>query len=164
MKMKKGGFSLIELVTVIAVLALITGVLIAMFLAGSDMFSSEKDILYVTLDGTKAMETMTSEIRNSRQVIAANPFVFTFWKQDSDSDGTRDEAETVSYLWDGDIPGKLYRECLGAGQVIINNVNSLYFTYDSGTLSQITKVDIRLSVSSGTQIQTFESSVRMRNI
>jgi len=161
--MGRKGFTLIELIAVIAVLVLVTGVLVTMFLAGSDIFSSEKDISDIMLEGNRAMETMSDEIRSSRQVLTAQDTSCSFWLEDLNNNGTMEAGETVAYSWDGTAGGDLIRTAAGVSSVLSKYVDGCSFTYDSGTLSLITTVTLSLSLSSGSREKTFGSTIRIRN-
>lgn len=155
---------MIELVTVIAILVLVVSLLVTIYLAGADIFGTEKNLSDIAIEGDRAMKTMVDEIRNGREVTVADNRQFTFWMQDADNDTVIDSSETVSYSWDGTSGGNLLRAVAGVPFILSKYVNDLNFTYDSGTLSSIRSVNIRLTNSIGTDVHTLESTVRLRNL
>ncbi len=74
--------------------------------------------------------TISADVRTARQIIYTAPAELGIWRADENGDSAPDSAETVGYAWDGDIPGRLYRQAGFDSQVILPDVRGLEFRYD----------------------------------
>lgn len=159
----KRGYTLIELMITMMVMALVLIVLVTAYLAIGNVFNTENNISGTSIEATRAMDTMEEEIRNSLGIQTANSTTLTYWWQDTNGDGTFEPTEIVTYSWDGTKGDSLIRTCNGTTETLAKGVSNFKLSYDSAVQSNITMVTIDLSVSAGTSVSTLESTINIRN-
>ena len=160
----KKGFTLIELTIVLGISIFVASALVASYISITKILSSEFDTSSIHLEGIRAMNTMTKEIRNCLRVDTATATSFSFWYQDTNLNNTSEASEMISYNWNGIEGASLTKTTAGATKDLAKHVKNLIFTYDSDTLSSIRNVTISLTLLKGSEISTFESQVRFRNL
>lgn len=155
---KNNGFTLIELIISMAVLTF--GILIVFYAFTSSMrlFSDELTESDVSLETHRAIERMSRELRNSKEIVSSSGTSISFWYQDTNNNGTREAAETVTYTWTGGTVEGITRT-IGATSVrLANDIYGLSITYNSPLIT------IVVTGKKGSSIGTLESSVKSRNL
>ena len=112
----ESGYSLMELVIVIALIGILAGLLSRTFLWGIDLFdflSNRKNTFQSARIGLEMMADDVRQITDKDRILSASGTTFSFLDPD---------AETVTYQYSG---GTLQRN----GQVLVEGLSSFSFTY-----------------------------------
>lgn len=156
------GFSLIELMVVVAILAFITLGLITIFSGGVRSYISGNAQLEAQRNARQAMDRMVRELRHATRVD----------KNKSDSSHGRnvtviiptidnEPAYEVTYSWSGTKHATLYREVSGVKTPLIDNVLNLNFDFSKGSRIKIfLEVDFDKDLNPDISLNT---SVTFRN-
>lgn len=76
-------------------------------------------------DGLVAIERLTRELNEAKEITSAEENSLSFWWQDTDSDGLRDASEVAAFSWDGSPGSTLKRDSVS----LAFNVESFQITY-----------------------------------
>lgn len=161
---KKRGVTLIELVIALTISVGIMGILVVTYVAGSRIFNAEMDRSASFLEANKAVNALRSDLRSCLELTNASSASISFWAEDLNSNGTKEAGEIYAYSWNGTPGSPLIRTVSGNNTMVAKNIHNLLFTYNSGSLSSITQVDIKIVAGTSVNIATFESSIKLRNI
>jgi len=163
MKSKK-AVTLIELIIAMAISVFILGVLVASYIAGTSIFNSEMDRSAAFLEANKGISTLRIDLRNCLELTSAASTSISFWAQDANSNGSKEAAEIFTYSWNGTPGSSLIKTVSGTNTMVAKNISNFNLTYDSASLASIRQVNIKIASSSGKDIATLESSVKLRNL
>jgi len=187
MKNQKGFATLLELVLVIALVAIIMVLLTTVFSSQSKTFSTQKSQIEVEVANRFALDEMTSKLREStgllsqaivdsqtyttddQTVVAQIPAV------DASSEIIFGKFDTLIYTLNASNPKQLLKilspdptSSRPKQRVFLaNDISNLQFTYNNADLALVDVVEINLSSSksvAGTSSQTSDkASVTLRN-
>jgi prepilin-type N-terminal cleavage/methylation domain-containing protein len=125
------GFSLIELMVVVVILALVTLGLVAIFSGGVRSYITGDAQLEAQRNARQAMDRMVRELRHGKRVLNYSPHSIEVQIPDiDDADGYN-----VTYSWSGTPYDPLERIVSGSPATLINDVLNLQF--DNTTSSRI---------------------------
>ncbi len=178
--MKQTGFTLIEVIVVVAISAICFGVLVDLFIGHNRLYKSTTAEINVTSDGRIATEDVSSYIRQASRTLpsyssyTAGPQVLILQVQSINSSdqliaGTYDHV--VFYLSGSDLLRQVFPNAASARPAqtkrIAASVNSMAFTYNNADYSLVTNVaiDITLQETAGAQTRsnTVSAKARLRN-
>lgn len=158
---RQKGYSLLELVLVIALLGIIIGVLARMMVWGVDIFSfvsDRKDVVQSSRIGIKIIKKDLRKIKSSNDISNATNTQLTFINMDN---------ETVSFTYSS---GDLTRNT----NELIEGLDSFYFTFydaDGDTIATpvtdpttIWKIKFKLHATVNSKPWSIESITMPRNI
>jgi prepilin-type N-terminal cleavage/methylation domain-containing protein len=117
------GFSLIELMVVVAILALITLGLVAIFSGGVRSYITGNAQLESQRNTRQAMDRMVRELRHGKRVLNYSPHSIEV--RIPDIDGA--SGYNVTYSWSGTPYDPLERTTSGVTNQVINDVLNLQF-------------------------------------
>ena len=160
--MKNKGFTLLEAIIAMAVMTFAIGIVFYGFLAVANIFTEEMAETDVGFETNKALEQMTTEMRNTLEIVSSGDTDITFWHKDLNQNNSREANETISYSWNGTIGGDLIKTTDGTPVIIAKGVNAFSLSYDSS--SEATLIDISITIFANNEIGTLESSVQCRNL
>ena len=155
--MKQKGFTLIELVIVIAILAVLSAIVLPVLQSGFNAYFTERNLVDANWQGSLALSRMTRDIRDipsTSGISVASATQFTF---------TDDTNNAVSYTLSGST---LFRN----GIALANGVNSVTFGYYSGSgaatasIVSIRYVTITLNITENATNLTLFATVNLRNV
>lgn len=155
------GFTLIEMVMVIIILAIISSMLAPLLIEGLNTFSQEENIVNANWQGQIAMARMSRDIASIRSssdltTIATTNLAFT----DSSNN-------TISYSLNGT---DLTLTQNGTGAVLANGIQSLTFTYfdkngvSTATATSVRFIQIALNVIQNNVNYTLTTMIYPRNL
>jgi len=156
--------TLIELIIAMAISVFILGVLVASYIAGTSIFNSEMDRSAAFLEANKGISVLRIDLRNCLELTSAASASISFWAQDANSNGSKEAGEIFMYSWNGTPGSPLIKTVSGANTMVAKNISSFNLTYDSASLASIKQVNIKIASSSGRDVATLESSVKLRNL
>ena len=167
----KKGFSLIEMMVVVIILGLIVLGLVTFFTGGAKSWVAGQSQLEAQRNSRQAIDRMVREIREGKNITTGSETSITVSVPHFDVNGNIDFCNSVNYYWSGNIWYPINRIVSSGTNVLINNVQSLAFTYfdSSGNLvtpENASKVHINLQVDidrdSNPDI-TLNTDVNLRN-
>lgn len=151
------GFTLLELMIALALGLIVLTALYQFFIKQQKAFSVQDLVVEMQQNARGALALMTKEIRmagysyQESKIVIATSTTFTF-EADVDNDGTTEKIEYTR-----DTSNRITREARnwiaatstwgtsGGAQPVAENITSLTFTYDSGTVADIRKVTLSLT-------------------
>lgn len=154
--MKQNAFTLIELVIVIAILAVLSVIILPVLDSGFNAYFKGRNLVNANWQGSLAMSRMTRDIRDipsSNAISTATASQLTF---------TDNTNTSVSYTLSGTI-------LLRNGVVLANGVNAITFRYYSSTgavtatISAIRYINITLNITQNATNLTLFTTVNLRN-
>jgi type II secretory pathway pseudopilin PulG len=164
-KLKKNGFSLVETLIYVAILAVISTVIINMLLSFTSTYKTVVALRVAEHSAIDAMERMTREIRSSNSVDTGNstlgisPGVLTLQTY-SGALSTTTKFYVSSGVLKMDVNGAYF------GPLTLSNatVNSLVFRLLDNGFSQAVKIDLSITGTVGavTKTKTYHSTVILR--
>jgi len=149
---------------VMAVLSIAIAVIFYAFTASMRIFTDEMSESGSSIEMHRAMERMTRELRESRQITSANSTSITFWYQDLNGNGTRDANETVKYTWTGTTEGYVNRTVQSSTLEVASGIRGFTLTYNDPAPANIKLIKIFITALNGKSVSTLESSVKSRNL
>ncbi len=168
-----GGFTLIEMVIVIALVAIASMVLADMFVSHNRLYRTQTAELNVTGDARTALDDIDSYVRQANRTMesystyTAGSQVLILQIQSINSSKQLISA-TYDYVVYYLVSGSLYRQVIpnaastrtAVTKKIANNVTALTFTYNDANYPQVTKVttDMTLLENAGIQNRTISIS------
>ncbi len=177
---KQSGFTLIELVVVVALFAVCSVVLVDLFIGHNRLYRSETAELDITNDARQALDDVDGYVRQANRILAtystytAGPQVLILQIQSVNASnqlvpGTFDNV--VFYLSSENLYRQVFPNVASTRAAVTkklaSNVNSLVFTYNNADYAQVTEVtlDLTLQKSAGLQNRaiTASSKARLRN-
>jgi len=171
LKKNQKGFSLIEMMVVVVILGLIVLGLVTFFTGGAKSWVAGQSQLKAQREARQAIDRMVREIREGKNITTGSEISITVSVPHFDIDGNVDSYNDVNYYWSGDTWDPINRIVSLGINALINNVQSLAFTYfdSSGNLvtpGNASKVHINLQVDvdrdSNPDI-TLNTDVNLRN-
>lgn len=153
------GFSLIELMVVIGILAFITLGLVALFSGGVRSYVSGDSQLEAQRNARQAMDYMVRELRHAKKVISWNEHSVKV--EIPPLDGSA--GYQVTYSWSGVPYDPINRSITSGGtNILINNVLGLKF--DNPKSSQINIVWLKIDFDrDGAADISLNTAVNLRN-
>jgi len=154
---KHSGFTMIELIIVIAILAVLSVITLPMLSSGFNAYFAERNLSDANWQGRLAISRMLRDIRSmpsTENITTATATQFTF----NDSTNT-----SVSYTLTGTT---LERN----GFTLANGINSVTFGYYTSagavtaTIANIRYISIQLNTTENNTNLTMETVVDLRNI
>jgi len=170
-KKNNKGFSLIEMMVVVVILGLIVLGLVTFFTGGTKSWVAGQSQLEAQRNARQAIDRMVREIREGKNITTGSETSITVSVPHFDVNGNIDSYNDVNYYWSGNTWDHINRIVSLGTNVLINNVQSLAFTYfdSSGNLvtpESASKVHINLQVDvdrdSNPDI-TLNTDVNLRN-
>ena len=172
--MNKNGFTLIELTIAISLFAILMGAITFAFVVVLREFSSTQIRSNLRQDAVIALERLTRELNEAREITSARDNSVSFWWQDSDGDELRDAQEVVTFSWDQTAGNPLKRDSVN----LAFNVESFQINYrdlNNSSLSpspglslverdSIRRLDIQLKLSKENEEATLLTSIIPRNL
>lgn len=165
---RERGFTLVELLMTVLLMALMIPGIWTVFRAGLISFSSENDRLAVKGESGRGFVEMTEELRHATSMTAALAASLSF-TVDMDDNGS---DETVQYTWSGTAGDPLNRVSSFTVPAIpsVSSVSLSY--YDSSgnllsfpvTASQVRIVAVNLTVGYRDETFNLRTQVRLRNL
>lgn len=156
------GLTLMEILVAVAIF----GMVVAGIMRFGDFVSRR---LFLIRDSTERMDQMamflksvSADVRDGRQILYTSPTELGVWRADENGDSAPEPSETVGYAWDGESPGRVYRQAGENRSVILSNVRDLKIRYDRE--SPLTR-HVMLEVAVGkfeTDIQIYHFSLSLR--
>ena len=139
------GFSLIELMVVISILAFITLGLVTLFSGGVRSYISGDSQLEAQRNARQAMDYMVRELRLSERVIISQDHKIK--TSIPDLNGTGGPGYHVEYSWSGNLHDPIYRKIEPAGpggtNILIDNVLNLKFNYPKASrINILLEIDV----------------------
>ena len=119
------GFSLIEMMVVVVILGLIVLGLVTFFTGGTKSWVAGQSQLKAQREARQAIDRMVREIRHGESISSGDDKSITA----SIPALGLESAYDVSYSWDGDTWDPINRIVSSGTNALINNVQSLTFTY-----------------------------------
>ena len=151
------GFSLIELMVVVSILALIILGLVSLFSGGIRSYVSGDSQLEAQRNARQAMDFMVRELRHGRRVLNCNPHSIEV--QIPPIDGAA--GYNVTYSWSGIPYDSIERVVSGGTTPLINDVLNLQFENSiSSRINIILEVDVDRDEQADITLQT---AVNLRN-
>lgn len=158
--MKRCGFTLVELIISLTTLAILGGVLVSMYLAGTRLFGTELGSAAVRGNVNTALLRMGKTLREARLVDQITPVSVTVW-EDFNTNGTRDANETVGFLWSGTAGDPLYKIVDGGPPgLFLLSVQNFSIAYTPA----IKTFQVSLQGEVGGVTRTLMSQVQARNL
>ena len=174
MTMKRIGLTLTELLIVIVLFTVVLNITFWVFLIVLKEVTNHRDRLFFREEASYALDLMTRDLHEAREITSAKNESITFWWQDTDGDGLRDANELVTFSWSG-TPG----EALKRGDVVLaGSVETLTFSYrdlNKAVLSpdpdlslvnrdSLRQIDIQFQLKKNDVDLTFLTTVYPRNL
>ncbi|OGE88904.1 MAG: hypothetical protein A3J07_04425 [Candidatus Doudnabacteria bacterium RIFCSPLOWO2_02_FULL_49_13] len=180
LQITKRGFTLIETIIVIALVAVAGVILSDLFIGQNRLYRSETAELNVTADARAALDDVDNYLRQANRAVAshstysAGPQILILQIQSVDGSGrlvagTFDYA--VYYLSASDLWRQVFPDAASsrpaAAKKLANHINGLVFTYNNPDYSLVTEVqtDLTIQESAGAQTRsiTASSKAKLRN-
>ncbi|UCD15790.1 MAG: hypothetical protein JSV34_01715 [Candidatus Omnitrophota bacterium] len=170
----KSGFTLTDLLLSIILFSILIGAVGFTFVVILRQLRSTDIRSNLRIDALTAVQRLTRELNDAREITSAQDKSVSFWWQDTDSDNVRDAGELVTFSWDGTAGTSLKRD----GVNLAFNVESFGIDYrnlnnarliPSPDLSivqrdSIRRLDIQLKTSDEDEEITLLTSVIPRNL
>ena len=136
------GFSLIELMVVISILAFITLGLVTLFSGGVRSYISGDSQLEAQRNARQAMDYMVRELRLSERVIISQEHKVK--ASIPDLTGTGGPGYHVEYSWSGNLHDPVKRHMSPGGtNILIDNVLNLKFDYPKASrINILLEIDV----------------------
>ena len=171
---KKKGITLIELIMVVSLFAILAGAIAFVFGVFLREFSSTHIRGNLRQDAIIAVERLTRELNEAREITSAQANSVSFWWQDTDGDDLRDSSEVVTFSWDGTAGTALERDSVKLA-LNIENFQIAYRNLNNSLLSpspdlslvnrdSIRRLDIQLKLSKEDEEFTLITSIIPRNL
>ena len=182
--MRRGGFLLVEMLMVLAIVGIVAGGLIQMFLSGNQTWQTQESSMLSTMELRRGIDALTREIASTQIAdlteipsngtwISGN-LVFRIPEDGADVGTTVVNDATGVLEWSAPITislggtggTQILRTQSGTTSVLANGVTALQFRRQAATPSI---VEINVSVRKGTTTSNFPNSatigtrVRVRN-
>ncbi len=176
----KNGFTLIEVVIVVALVGVASIILSNLFIGQNRLYRSETAELNVTGDARAALDDLDNYLRQANRTLAsyssftAGSEVLILQIQSVDGSnrlvaGTFDNV--VYYLSEGSLIRQVFPNALSsrpaAAKKLASNVTGLNFTYNNTDYAQVTEVQTDLTISENAGLQTrsitISSKAKLRN-
>jgi len=133
------GFSLIELMVVVAILALIVLGLVAIFSGGVRSYVTGNAQLESQRNARQAMDRIVRELRHGKRVLSWDTHSITV--QIPEIDGVA--GYQVTYSWSGTEHDSLYRTVSGVNTPLVDDVWNLQFdNTKSNRINILLEVDV----------------------
>ncbi len=158
------GFTLIELIIAMGVLTFAMALIIYAFTQSMHIFTAELYEGDTAVEIQRSIDRMTSELRNSREIVSTSESSVTFWYVDLNGNSTRDANETVRYSWTGTTEGLLNRTVQTSTLEVASGVKYFHLIFDNPAPANINLIKIQITVLKGSNLSTLESSVKSRNL
>lgn len=155
-------------ITLIEVLVAMT--IFTMIVAAVMRFSDYVGRRIVTIrDEVKQMEelvgflkTFSADVRGGRQILHSAPSEIGVWRADENADSAPEPSETIGYAWDGESPGRLYRQEGEDTSIALTNVQDLKLRYDRPS-PRTRHIILDLAVGpSASEVQRYHFSLNLR--
>jgi hypothetical protein len=159
---RSSGTTLLELIISMAILTFAIAVIFYGYVAATKLLSAEVEDSDVTFQMHKAMDRMTAELRNAKQITADTSTTISFWYDDTNNNNTREATETVTYSWTGGTIEAIFRTVVSTTERIANNISNMALTYDNA--SSVGRITISITGHKNATVSTIESSVNCRNL
>jgi prepilin-type N-terminal cleavage/methylation domain-containing protein len=160
--MRKKGFTIIELLISMAMLLTLLMVIFMVYNVGNKMMISENSRTDLMIEGSRAVDSLTKELREARTITTSEARSITFWR-DLNGNSTMEANEIIKFSWSGTSGDRLKRTVLSTQESTLSNyVQNFQLTYDNP--SNIKLITMTLRVGQGTETMSFEASVRPRNL
>ena len=160
--MRNKGITLIEALIAMAVLAIAMAAVFYGYIVVANIFTEEMSESDILTEINKPLEQMTSEIRNTLQIVVPASHDITFWYKDLNNNSLRDADETISYSWDETAGGDIIKTEGSSSYIVASGVHDFTLTYNS--TADATFVTISITIGKGNKVGTLESSVQCRNL
>jgi len=157
--MKKYGYTLLELIISMAIMAIIGGVLIGFFSASFRILNSETNRSSLRITIESAMAQFENDLIPAKLVNSMGASSINFWT-DMDYDSTQDSNEVFSYSLSN---GNLVRTVAGVSKNILYGVTGFNLSYDSAQAASVHLVSLTLTATSGTDSLTVKDQIMLRN-
>ena len=177
---KSRGFTLIELVVVIALVVGVSLVLVNLFIGQNRIYKTQTSELNVTNGARAALDEIDAQVRAANQVVASystynsGPQTLILQTPSVDAQNKIISAtfdNVVFYLSNGDlmrlIAAHPSSSRAGGTKKMAGSVTSLNFTYDNGNFALVKQVstDLTVAESAGSQTRSVSASskAKLRN-
>ncbi len=157
--MRECGFTLIEAMIAMAMIGVVIVVIFISYIVSSRIFSEEMEAGGTLLEATKSLDTITSELRQSREILSAQEQNITFWWKDINSNSSREANETITYSWSGREGDPTLRIIGSDVRALANDVKNFSLTYDNPANPKTITIKIEIG-----NLYTLEGSVSPRNL
>ena len=180
MKMIRNGFTIIEIVVVLGIIAICAGILVTLFVDHNRLYKSETAELNITADARIALDDIDNYVRQSNRTLSsystftAGPQVLILQIQSVNASrqliaGTYDNV--VFYLSSGSLLFQVFPNVastrVALTKKIASNVTNLTFTYNNASFDLVTEVSTSLTILESAGIQnrsiTLSSKAKLRN-
>jgi prepilin-type N-terminal cleavage/methylation domain-containing protein len=176
----QNGFTLIELVVVIALVAITSLVLLDLFIGHNRLYQTQTSELNVTGDARTALDDISAFVRSANRAQAvyssftADSQVLILQIQSVNASNQLIPATfdyAVFYLSSGNLLREVFPDATstraGGVKELANNVVDLEFTYNNVDFTQVTEVSTDITVEEDAGIQnrsiTLSSQARLRS-
>jgi len=160
----KNAITILELLITLMITTLVMGLLVVVFIAGSNVYNEEISESLALSEANKAINSLKNDLRSCLEITSASSNSITFWAEDFNNNGTKEASELFSYSWSGVANDPLIKTENGQSYMVAKNLKNFQLTYNSPILSSITQVNILAVAGNSGQLATFETSVKLRNI
>lgn len=164
--MKHQGFTLIELVVVVALVAICSTVLVSLFIGHNRIYRTQTAELDVTGDARQALDDIDSYVRQTNRTLStystytanAQVLILQIQSVNSSSQLIASTFDDVVYYLNN---GNLYRQVFpnpsssrtAQTKKLAGNVTGLIFTYNNPDYAQVTEVTTNITVQENAGVQ-----------
>lgn len=160
----KCGLTLLELIVVMALMAIVLTVVVSMYSMGIKVFLEQGDSSYARQNVYSALYELVTDLKEASGINSASNVALSFWV-DLNADAVRQSAtEDISYAWSGNSGDPLTRTVNSQVKKVLPRVTYFNLAYDSAIVANIRLVSIEATALYNSQSFSFATSVKPRNI
>lgn len=152
------GVTLIELILAMTITMVAFLVVVLGYNVGVKTFSQETSRSDLFWEGSQGIETVTSELRDSVELISAGTDSISFWWKDLNDNQTREADEVVTYAVSNQI---LVRTQGTVTKPMAHNVVGFDLSYDNPADPEL--ITVALTMRKADNVVTMESKAALRN-
>lgn len=171
---KRNGFTLIEMMMGVLLAAILIGTAGVVYSVILRQWLSTQIRTHLRQDGVYALERLSRELNEAREITSSQASSIQFWWQDTDADGVRDSGELVQFSWAGAAGDPLARDSV----FLAHNVKTFQISYrdlNNAALSpnpdlslavrdSIRRVDVDLTLSEEDEEVRLFTAITPRNL
>ena len=157
--MSKQGMTLMETIMAMALMSILGGLFVYMYVASTRVFQSEFSRSELRGSGSTALERIGGILREARALDQITATSVTVW-QDLNTNANREVDEIIQFSWSG-TPGDPLLKTVNAQSVpFLKGVQSFTFSYD------VTSKNFQIDAltSQGDSQKSFSSKIHARNL